>query len=89
MKIRQTTNSQSQSNATFIIQNKNNLEVKKMNLSQSLEDLQEDLKCPVCLKIPRSIPIYQCMSGHIYQFFTLFQILFKLNFEHQKKFISA
>ena len=36
-----------------------------MNLTQSLEDLQEDLKCPVCLKIPRSIPIYQCMSGHI------------------------
>ena len=34
--------------------------------TQSLEDLQEDLKCPVCWKMPRSIPVYQCMSGHIF-----------------------
>ena len=29
-----------------------------------LEDLEEDLVCPVCLDIPRSIPIYQCERGH-------------------------
>ena len=30
------------------------------------EDMREDLECPVCLKIPRSTPIYQCDKGHIH-----------------------
>ena len=33
---------------------------------KSTEDLREDLECPVCLKIPRDVPIYQCNSGHIH-----------------------
>ena len=33
---------------------------------KSTEDLREDLECPVCLKIPTDIPIYQCDSGHIH-----------------------
>ena len=30
------------------------------------DDIREDLQCPVCLKIPRTTPIYQCESGHIH-----------------------
>ena len=30
------------------------------------ENLQEDLNCPVCFKIPRTTPIYQCKEGHIH-----------------------
>ena len=33
---------------------------------QTSEDMREDLECPVCLKIPRSTPIYQCDKGHIH-----------------------
>ena len=33
---------------------------------RSTEDLKEDLECPVCLKIPKDIPIYQCTAGHIH-----------------------
>ena len=33
---------------------------------QSTDDVQEDLECPVCLKIPRTTPIYQCDEGHIH-----------------------
>ena len=40
--------------------------ITKMSVTAPLEDLQEDLKCPVCWKMPRSIPVYQCMSGHIF-----------------------
>ena len=32
----------------------------------SAEDLQEEFQCPVCLKVPRSTPIYQCPQGHIH-----------------------
>ena len=32
----------------------------------STEDLQEDIQCPVCFKVPRSTPIYQCSEGHIH-----------------------
>ena len=27
--------------------------------------MKEEMKCPVCLRLPRRSPIYQCMSGHI------------------------
>ncbi len=27
--------------------------------------LQEEIKCPVCLRLPRKSPVYQCISGHI------------------------
>ena len=30
------------------------------------EYFQEELQCPVCLKIPRTTPIYQCNKGHIH-----------------------
>ena len=30
-----------------------------------MEDLKEDLECPVCLDTPRRIPIFQCRNGHI------------------------
>ena len=33
---------------------------------RSTEDLKGDLECPVCLKIPSDIPIYQCTAGHIH-----------------------
>ena len=33
---------------------------------KSLEDIREDLECPVCLKTPRTTPIYQCEQGHIH-----------------------
>jgi E3 ubiquitin-protein ligase SIAH1 len=29
------------------------------------EDLKEVLECPVCLRVPRSAPIFQCVRGHI------------------------
>ena len=32
---------------------------------RSSEDIREDLQCPVCLKIPRTTPIFQCEQGHI------------------------
>ena len=38
-------------------------ELKKI---ESAEDMQADLECPVCLKIPRTAPIYQCSQGHIH-----------------------
>lgn len=28
------------------------------------QELKEDLECPVCKTIPRTIPIYQCVQGH-------------------------
>ena len=33
---------------------------------QSAEDIREDLECPVCQVIPKSVPIYQCKAGHIH-----------------------
>ena len=33
---------------------------------QSSEELRDDLECPVCLQIPKSVPIYQCEAGHIH-----------------------
>ena len=30
------------------------------------DDMEEDLQCPVCFKIPRTTPIYQCKEGHIH-----------------------
>jgi len=29
------------------------------------DDLKDILECPVCLRVPRSTPIYQCARGHI------------------------
>ena len=31
----------------------------------SAEDLKDVLECPVCLKVPRSAPIFQCERGHV------------------------
>jgi hypothetical protein len=31
----------------------------------SVISLQEEIKCPVCLRLPRKSPVYQCISGHI------------------------
>lgn len=31
----------------------------------SAEDLKDVLECPVCLRIPRSAPVYQCERGHV------------------------
>ena len=33
---------------------------------KSSEDIREDLECPICFKIPRTTPIYQCEQGHIH-----------------------
>ena len=39
----------------------------EMDVMEDLrKKLNEDLQCPVCLKIPRKTPIYQCKSGHIH-----------------------
>ena len=36
------------------------------NKSQiTFESLKEDLDCPVCYDVPKSLPIYQCTQGHI------------------------
>ena len=40
-------------------------QIKKVGI-QSSEELREDLECPVCFKIPRTTPIYQCDQGHIH-----------------------
>ena len=40
--------------------------MKRKSGIQTSEDMREDLECPVCLKIPRSTPIYQCDKGHIH-----------------------
>ena len=37
----------------------------KDNTQISFESLKEDLECPVCLDVPKSLPIYQCSQGHI------------------------
>merc|ERR1719341_2702266 len=29
------------------------------------DDLKDILECPVCLRVPRGTPIYQCARGHI------------------------
>ena len=29
------------------------------------DDLKDLLECPVCLRVPRSSPIYQCARGHV------------------------
>ena len=31
----------------------------------SAEDLKDVLECPVCLKVPRCAPIFQCERGHV------------------------
>jgi len=31
----------------------------------SAKDLQQDIRCPVCLDIPKSAPIYTCLNGHL------------------------
>ena len=28
--------------------------------------MEKILECPICLEIPKSTPIYQCETGHIY-----------------------
>ena len=33
---------------------------------RSIEDLREELECPVCLVAPTKGPVYQCDSGHIH-----------------------
>ena len=33
---------------------------------KTTEDIRDDIECPVCLKIPNDIPIYQCDAGHIH-----------------------
>ena len=34
-------------------------------LEESLSNLEENLECPVCIKIPRDLPIPCCEAGHI------------------------
>ena len=31
----------------------------------TFESIKEELECPVCLDVPESLPIYQCLHGHI------------------------
>ena len=31
----------------------------------SADDLKEVLECPVCLRIPRCAPVFQCERGHV------------------------
>ena len=31
----------------------------------STDELKEFLECPVCLRVPRSAPVYQCDRGHV------------------------
>ena len=31
----------------------------------SAEDLKDVLECPVCLKVPRAAPVFQCERGHV------------------------
>jgi len=31
----------------------------------SVKELQHDIRCPVCLDIPKSAPIYTCVNGHL------------------------
>jgi len=42
------------------------MKMKRKSGIQTSEDMREDLECPVCLKIPRNTPIYQCDKGHIH-----------------------
>ena len=37
-----------------------------MSTSPISNDFRKDFECPVCLEIPKSIPIFQCESGHIH-----------------------
>ena len=39
--------------------------VQESNAQRGYEMYKEDLECPVCLDLPESFPIYQCMQGHI------------------------
>lgn len=44
------------------------LQCRKMAAKQpiiSAEDLKDVLECPVCLRIPRCAPIFQCERGHV------------------------
>ena len=42
--------------------------IKTMTSNPKLDpgSLQDELECPVCYKIPTSIPIFQCQQGHIH-----------------------
>ena len=42
-----------------------NLEMAAKQPLLSAEDLKDVLECPVCLRIPRSAPIFQCERGHV------------------------
>ena len=33
---------------------------------QVSEEMLQDLRCPVCLEVPQTTPIYQCCEGHIH-----------------------
>ena len=37
----------------------------KDKTQDSFELIKEDLECPVCRDVPKSLPIYQCLQGHI------------------------
>ena len=37
----------------------------KDKTQDSFELIKEDLECPVCRDVPKSLPIYQCRQGHI------------------------
>ena len=34
--------------------------------NQSSEEVQDELQCPVCFKVPKTTPVYQCKEGHIH-----------------------
>ena len=45
-------------------QSKENMEMKRKN--EALVDLLEErVKCPVCLEVPTSSPMYSCSNGHL------------------------
>jgi len=47
-----------ESNLDVETENNNSIEV-------SAKELQHDIRCPVCLDIPKSAPIYTCLNGHL------------------------
>ena len=40
-------------------------EEKSKSTDKLLEKLEEGIRCPVCLEVPSSSPVYTCSRGHL------------------------
>ena len=48
-----------------LLEEKQALEDKSKSMDKLVEKLEEGVRCPVCLEVPSSSPVYACSRGHL------------------------